>query len=407
MPVEYGSLPFDQAIEFFRQKINLPTERWTDLWQGMHARAFVVAGAMQDGLLSDLRTAVDRAIAEGTTLRDFRRDFDAIVQRTGWAYKGERGWRTRVIYETNLRTAYAAGRFQQQSDPKVLRSRPYWEYRHGDSRNPRPLHQSWDGIVLPTDDPWWQTHYPPNGWGCKCSVFALSDRDLSRSGRSGPDTAPDDGTYTWKNPQTGEAHEIPRGIDPGWAYNVGEAAWGRRLSEESMDQWRATRAAAWERLTPGDWTSAGRPERLPLDTPRAAVGPRLSSAAEVEAGLRRLLGGEERSFSYRAGNFTHAVVVNAVALARHVDLRRSEYLPFIEETLTDPFEVWLSFQRHRGTGLVVLRHRLVKAFRVGSKQALLVVAQAKRGFMEAYTFVPVDQLGYLQKQRVGRLLWSR
>ena len=30
----------------------------------------------------------------------------------GWA-NGGRNWRTRVIFETNLRTSYAAGRWQQ------------------------------------------------------------------------------------------------------------------------------------------------------------------------------------------------------------------------------------------------------------------------------------------------------
>ena len=67
-------------------------------------------------LVSDLRGAVEQAIAEGTTLETFRRDFDDIVARHGWSYKGGRNWRTEVIYGTNLRTSYAAGRYQQMQD---------------------------------------------------------------------------------------------------------------------------------------------------------------------------------------------------------------------------------------------------------------------------------------------------
>ncbi|MBW2560799.1 MAG: hypothetical protein JRE40_08090 [Deltaproteobacteria bacterium] len=43
-------------------------------------------------------------------------------------------------------------------------------------------------------------------------------------GKDAPDTAPDDGTYEWKDKATGQIRQVPKGIDPGWAYNVGEAS---------------------------------------------------------------------------------------------------------------------------------------------------------------------------------------
>ncbi len=165
MTVEAINLPFDEAIAFFRQKLNLPTETWKTIWQGMHTRSFTVAGAMKDELLEDLREAIDKAIAEGTTLAQFRKDFDKTIESHGWKYKGGRGWRTRVMLETNIRTAYSAGRYKQMKDPDVLKHRPYWMYRHGGSTNPRQQHLEWDGLVLPANDPWWKTHYTPNGWG--------------------------------------------------------------------------------------------------------------------------------------------------------------------------------------------------------------------------------------------------
>ena len=118
---QFGSLPFAEQIAFFRQKVNLPTQAWTDIFDGQHARAFVVAGAMQQELLTDLRTAVDKVIAEGVTIEQFRKDFDAIVAKNGWAYNGGRNWRTRVIYDTNPNTSYMTGRWQQMQQRRMQR----------------------------------------------------------------------------------------------------------------------------------------------------------------------------------------------------------------------------------------------------------------------------------------------
>lgn len=143
--------------------------------QAAHDRAFVVAGALKADLLDDLQQSVTQAIEEGKSIQWFRQEFGAIVAQHGWTgWTGEDtpegvAWRTRVIYQTNLTTSYAAGRYAQLTDPELLKLRPYWKYVHSDTvQTPRPLHVSWGNkpVVLPPDDPWWKTHFPPNGWGC-------------------------------------------------------------------------------------------------------------------------------------------------------------------------------------------------------------------------------------------------
>lgn len=122
MAAKYGSLPFAEQIAFFRRKLNIGTRAWTDIWEAQHDRAFVVAGAMQEDLLADLRAAVDRVIEQGITLEIFKKDFLSIVSTNGWSgWTGEgtkagEAWRTRVIYDTNLRTSYAAGRLTQMRE---------------------------------------------------------------------------------------------------------------------------------------------------------------------------------------------------------------------------------------------------------------------------------------------------
>lgn len=233
--VAYGSLPFKEQIAFFRAKANVTTEHWTDVWQEEHDHAFMVAGANRIDLLVDLRQAVDRAIAGGGTLEQFRKDFDVVVAKYGWDYNGGRNWRTRVIYETNLRTSYAAGRWQQLQ--AVKQARPFWEYVHSDSvQHPRPQHLAWNGLVLHADDPWWQTHFPPNGWGCQCSVRARNQRDLMRMGKVGPDQAPASDmqeVLVGKNGPMPQTIETPAGVDPGFGYAPGRSAF-EQLAQNTL-----------------------------------------------------------------------------------------------------------------------------------------------------------------------------
>ena len=93
---------------------------------------------------------------------------------------------------------------------------------------PRDQHVRWDGLILHADDPWWNTHYPPNGWGCKCYVESLRPSDLRRASKTGkPDRAPPVRTRRWFDKRTGETHQVPEGIDPGWAYAPGQAIYNR------------------------------------------------------------------------------------------------------------------------------------------------------------------------------------
>lgn len=225
--VQAIGLPFNEAIDHFKEKIRQPASAehasWTEVWGEAHARAFTVAGAASDALLADFQAELAKALKNGTTLADFRKSFDEIVARHGWQQRHEPGWRAQIIYETNMATAHAAGRYAQLTDPDVLEAYPYWQYVHSGSRHPRIQHVNWNGKVFAADDPWWDIHYPPNGWRCGCRVRPVSGPALRRAGRSGPDVAPANTYRPWTDKRTGQVHMVPNGIDPGWDYNVGKA----------------------------------------------------------------------------------------------------------------------------------------------------------------------------------------
>jgi hypothetical protein len=226
MPLAIGkNTPFEEQLAFFKNKLNLPTERWDDIMRSAHDRAFVVAGAAQADLLADLNAAVARGIETGSGLEQFRKDFRQIVEKHGWhGWTGEgsaagEAWRTRIIYQTNTATSYAAGRWQQLNDPGLLKLKPYWKYVHADGvEHPRPLHVSWNGLVLRHDDPFWTTHFPPNGWGCHCRVTAVDARAYAAAVAAGKGAAPEG--WDRIDPKTG----APIGIDKGFDYAPGAHA---------------------------------------------------------------------------------------------------------------------------------------------------------------------------------------
>lgn len=211
--------PFVQQIAAFRLRLAslIPTESWTDVWHNGHDRGWMVAGAVKADLLADLGAAMDKGISQGTTLDEFRKDFREIVARHGWtgwtgegSEKGE-AWRTRVIYQTNMRTSYMSGRHAQL----VAANYKYWIYRHSGAEHPRLNHLALDGIALPPDHPFWRTHFPPNGWGCGCRVFgAHTIAGIRRQGGDSDKVLPEG----WN--QRRADGNLP-GISKGWDYAPG------------------------------------------------------------------------------------------------------------------------------------------------------------------------------------------
>jgi SPP1 gp7 family putative phage head morphogenesis protein len=393
-----------EAIAFLRQKIRLPTRAWTDLWEGQHARAFVVAGAQSDALLADFHEAVTKAIAEGGTLEDFRKDFDRIVAAHGWSYKGSPGWRSKVIFQTNLRTAYSAGRWEQLQ--RVKKVRPYLRYVAVLDGRTRPLHRHWHGTVLPIDDDWWKTHFPPNGWNCRCSVQSVSERDLARFGFKLSPAAPPSPLVdrTINTPDGPVTIQVPEGIDPGFGYNVGMAGVGRgpeNLALEKHGKWTALDA-------PGAPPVPPRP--LPVDVPKAAPGPQAppGDAARMRELLREAIGGDEKIFTDPTGDRVQvgqAIVDHILESPARQDGREG-FFPLIPEVIQDPAEIWVGFARNEATGRVLLRRRYVKLIQLDKDRTIGIVADADGNQWSGLTFFRGNKAG-AKLLRQGLLAWWR
>ncbi|OBY58231.1 PBECR2 nuclease fold domain-containing protein [Pseudomonas sp. AU12215] len=394
MALKATSLQFAEQNQFFRRKLNLPTNAWTDIYTRDHDYAFVVAGANRDDLVQDFRQAVEKAIADGTTLEEFRKDFDRIVAKYGWSYHGGRNWRSRVIYETNMRSSYMAGRLEQLM--AVREERPYWQYLHSDAvEHPRPEHESWNGLILRWDDPWWQYHFPINAWGCQCSVRALSEDDLRRMGKTGPDEAPpivwQTRTIGQNSPDGPRVVEVPQGIDPGFEYMPGQA---RLESEVPFPRGGGPEPGLPNHLQP-DPLPPARPvpasqvlgeEILDTDAIKRFLQP-LGASLDKPAVFQdvvgqRLVVGKEMFISPASGE----LVIQQPGLAK-------KWLLLAAETLRRPTEVWVRLDWVESLKKAVVRRRYLASLQVKGEPApvQVVVEIDANGWAASATTVQAGQ----------------
>ncbi len=384
---EARGLPFQEAIDYLQSKVRLPTQAWTDLWQGMHARAFVVAGAVKAELIADFHAAVVRAIAEGRTLADFRKDFERIVAAHGWSYRGSPGWRSAVIYNTNMRMAHASGRWAQVQ--RLKGERPYLRYSAVLDSRTRPLHREWHGTILPVDHAWWRTHFPPNGWYCRCTAVSVSESDLKRRGwkvaAAAPDAAPV--PHQVNTPQGPVTIQVPEGIDPGFAYNAGEAAWGRGASSLAME-----RHGPWEALEAPGGSSPAEPGPLPPQPFAGTLARRTKEEHELRGTLRRAIGGDEVVFADPTGERAlvgQALVDHMLADPRRLDGREA-FFPLIPELVQRPAEIWVGFAKSTESGRTSMRRRYIQLFDLGRGRAATLVCDFDAGQWSGLTFIPGD-----------------
>jgi SPP1 gp7 family putative phage head morphogenesis protein len=249
-----------QAVAFLERKGFRITWDWRDMSLDAHARAFTVAKAAKLEILQDIKAEIDRAVQDGTTLRDFRKQLEPRLRARGWWGKAVMEQpdgtaalvqlgsvrRLETIYRTNLQSAYMAGRY---ADFKAnAANRPWLQYVAVMDERTRPTHAALNGKIFRHDDPIWDDFYPPNGYNCRCRVRALSDANLRDRGLQSSNSSgylrhidrTDVGTGLIERVAVyqGPGMDRPFAPDRGWSGNAGRAAW-----QPNLDKYPAPEAA--------------------------------------------------------------------------------------------------------------------------------------------------------------------
>jgi len=172
---------------------------YDEIMHEAHHKAFTVAKVTRLDLLGDIQQSLSDALKEGKPFEQWKEELKPTLQKKGWwgetevtdartgevkeIYVGSR--RLKTIYDTNMRVAYTQGRYTSQMESEG----EYLYYSAVLDQLTRPDHQTAHGTLLPKDDPWWDTHYPPNGWKCRCKARVMTDVEAKRRGLK-PSTPP-------------------------------------------------------------------------------------------------------------------------------------------------------------------------------------------------------------------------
>ena len=256
---DFAGLVDKAAFEHFKAKKILPGFSHYDVWLYQHSLAFTVAKMMDADMLAEVKDAIESAQKNGTAFADFKKRLKPYLMAKGWwgeqimtdPLDGEPKLvqlgstrRLKTIFDTNMRTAFAAGQWQRiQANKKAL---PYLRYNKSASGHPRDGHKRYYGLVLPVDHDIWKVIFPPNGYGCKCSVSALTKRQAEEEGIGGE---PDVEMVEFTNPRTGKTVLIPDDITPSFAHNHGDrqgamdALFGDKHGEAALAEMIAEREA--------------------------------------------------------------------------------------------------------------------------------------------------------------------
>ena len=389
---------YKEAVDYFRQKINIPTKRWNDLEGAMHTRAFTVAGAMREDILCDFRKAVDSAIANGESLQDFRDNFYKIASK--WREsdpsfdekmkKPKYGaWRSKVIYQTNMLTAAAAAQERQaRSMPDVFTHAKYVCMMLPGSREE---HKAWNGTVLPLEDPWWEKHSPPNGFGCLCEKEFISKYEMDAGIEK----------ETVRNKDNELDPNDTTNIGENWDYSIASADMGSYMTQIQRDELKRKKIE-WVEIDPDGKTSNTPKDNTPLPViENEKFNPDDSITKEnftdkMSAALG--LGNKKDDivsipFENQETGFHYETIIKREHIdgfLKHITegskekQHRERLLPMFVETLKNPSEIRVQYLKSTGTNKRAIRTAFYNRFKVDGEEFTIEVV-ANSGIFKEFT----------------------
>lgn len=101
--------------------------------------------------------------------KGFKRSFGDFQTDANKLFKTRYKHWLRAEFDMAIKQADSAAKWQVFQEEKE--ELPLLEFQTAGDGRVRSDHQAYDGIILPVDDPFWDSHTPPLEWGCRCMVI--------------------------------------------------------------------------------------------------------------------------------------------------------------------------------------------------------------------------------------------
>lgn len=176
-PVNMFDIPYDEAIKYIQDKYPILYDDLDEITEETTQKYFWVKEATSLEMTKKIQKSLISLLKNGGTFKEWQDNYDKNFSDMGLKPTGSY---TETVYRTNLQTAYAAGRYQQQESQKELF--PYWHYVAIIDDVTTDICSELNGKTYKANDPIWNTIYPPNHYSERASVIALNNEDLAEMG---------------------------------------------------------------------------------------------------------------------------------------------------------------------------------------------------------------------------------
>ena len=176
---------FIQALAYaLSREVVLSDDYYNQMTTIQRQQSVSIAGLAQLEHVKSVINQVNQAIDSGSTFADFQKavkngDVDINLPRH----------RLDNIFRTNIQAAYGRGRWYQQQQTKS--TRPYLMYDAINDNRTRPAHKALDGTIRHIDDKFWDTHFAPLGYRCRCVLRSLTEAQAKARGITSDEDLPD------------------------------------------------------------------------------------------------------------------------------------------------------------------------------------------------------------------------
>jgi SPP1 gp7 family putative phage head morphogenesis protein len=170
---DWKNLPFKKAIEIFRKKKLIDARSFKEAEAAIKAITFSVQRIEFLNVINAMQKSLDEAFERGITYKDWLNDLPNFFKRIGLARKEPQltPGHFETVFRTNQHSVYNAAKWGTFQAEDYVDSMRYDTV--GDNRV-RDEHAALDGLIFKKNDPIWDSIYPPNGYGCRCSTTPLS-----------------------------------------------------------------------------------------------------------------------------------------------------------------------------------------------------------------------------------------